>query len=129
MVKKIQLKKCFLIKNIMVRIKRGNVARKRRHKILQQAKGFKGAHSRLFRVANQQVMKANKYAYRGRKEKKRYFRKLWITRINGILIQEKTNLKYSKFMNILKKQNIQLNRKIISQLGIYDKQTFKKLIN
>ena len=67
----------------MVRIKRGNVARKRRKKVLALAKGFRGAHSRLFRVANQQVMKALKYSYVGRKQKKRNFRSLWITRINA----------------------------------------------
>ena len=66
----------------MVRVKRGNVARKRRKKILQLAKGYRGAHSRLFRIANQQVMKALRYSYIGRKQKKRFFRKLWITRIN-----------------------------------------------
>ena len=67
----------------MVRVKRGNVARKRRKKILQLAKGYRGAHSRLFRVANQQVMKALRYSYVGRKQKKRIFRKLWISRINA----------------------------------------------
>ena len=67
----------------MVRIKRGNVARKRRKKILQLAKGYRGAHSRLFRVANQQVMKALRYSYVGRKQKKRMFRRIWITRINA----------------------------------------------
>ena len=68
----------------MVRIKRGNVARKRRKKVLQLAKGYRGAHSRLFRVANQQVMKALRYSYVGRKQKKRVFRRLWITRINNM---------------------------------------------
>ncbi len=67
----------------MVRVKRGNVARKRRKKILNLAKGYRGSHSRLFRVANQQVMKALTYSYIGRKQKKRIFRKLWITRINS----------------------------------------------
>ena len=67
----------------MVRVKRGNVARKRRKKILQFTKGYRGAHSCLFRVANQQVMKALRYSYVGRKQKKRIFRKLWITRINA----------------------------------------------
>ena len=67
----------------MVRIKRGNVARKRRKKVLSLAKGFRGTHSRLFRVSNQQVMKALRYSYIGRKQKKRQFRRLWITRINA----------------------------------------------
>jgi len=78
----------------MVRVKRGNVARKRRKKILNLAKGYRGSHSRLFRVANQQVMKALTYAYIGRKQKKRIFRKLWITRINSI--SRLNNLTYSK---------------------------------
>ena len=72
----------------MVRIKRGNVARKRRKKILSLASGYRGAHSVLFRVANQQVMKALRYSYVGRKQKKRIFRKLWISRINASARQE-----------------------------------------
>ena len=67
----------------MVRVKRGNVARKRRKKILNLAKSYKGSHSRLFRVANQQVMKGLKYAYRDRKQKKRIFRRIWISQINS----------------------------------------------
>lgn len=67
----------------MVRIKRGNVARKRRKKILSLASGYRGAHSILFRIANQQVMKALRYSYIGRKQKKRMFRKIWISRINA----------------------------------------------
>ena len=99
----------------MVRIKRGNIARKRRKKVLKLAKGFKGAHSKLFRVANQQVMKALKYSYVGRKQKKRVFRRLWITRINAIT------------RNRYKKENIGLNRKILSGLAILDPVTFDKI--
>ena len=110
----------------MVRVKRGNIARKRRKKVLQLAKGYRGAHSRLFRVANQQVMKALRYSYIGRKQKKRTFRKLWITRINAAA--KLHNLSYSKFINLLKKSNIDLNRKMLSQIAVVDNQTFNILI-
>jgi len=110
----------------MVRVKRGNVARKRRQKVLNRAKGFRGAHSRLFRTANQQVMKALRYAYVGRKEKKRKFRQLWITRINAAASSH--NMKYSVFISKLKKANINLNRKMLSQLAILDPTTFSKII-
>ena len=110
----------------MVRVKRGNVARKRRKKILQLAKGYKGAHSKLFRVANQQVIKALKYSYVGRKQKKRTFRKLWITRINSAARIH--NLTYNKVIHNLKKSSIDLNRKMLSQIAILDIQTFKTLI-
>ena len=110
----------------MVRVKRGNVARKRRKKILQLAKGYRGAHSRLFRVANQQVMKALRYSYMGRKQKKRTFRKLWITRINAAA--KLNGLSYSKVIHNFKKSNIDLNRKMLSQMAILDSQTFNKLI-
>jgi large subunit ribosomal protein L20 len=110
----------------MVRIKRGNVARKRRKKVLSLAKGFRGTHSRLFRVSNQQVMKALRYSYIGRKQKKRQFRRLWITRINAST-RSTSNLTYSRFMNKVKTSNIALNRKMLSQLSILDPQTFSKI--
>jgi len=110
----------------MVRVKRGNVARKRRKKILQLAKGYRGAHSRLFRVANQQVMKALRYSYIGRKQKKRTFRKLWITRINAA--SKLNGLSYSRLINNFKKSNIDLNRKMLSQIAVLDSQTFNKLV-
>lgn len=110
----------------MVRIKRGNIARKRRQKILNLAKGYKGAHSRLFRVANQQIMKALRYSYIGRKQKKRTFRKLWITRINAAA--RLNNLTYSKVINRLKSSNIELNRKMLAQIAILDTNTFSELI-
>ncbi len=110
----------------MVRVKRGNVARKRRNKILQLAKGYHGAHSRLFRVANQQVMKALRYSFVGRKQKKRMFRKIWITRINAA--SKLNGLSYSKLINNFKKSNIDLNRKMLSQIAILDTQTFNKLV-
>nr|YP_010595130.1 ribosomal protein L20 [Paralia sulcata]WAJ57865.1 ribosomal protein L20 [Paralia sulcata] len=110
----------------MVRIKRGNVARKRRKKILQLAKGYRGAHSCLFRVANQQVMKALRYSYVGRKQKKRTFRRLWITRINSA--SKLKNLTYSKVIHNFKKSNIDLNRKMLAQIAVLDTQTFDKLV-
>ena len=110
----------------MVRIKRGNVARKRRKKILQMAKGYRGAHSRLFRVANQQVMKALRYSYVGRKQKKRVFRKLWITRINTM--SRINGISYSQLIHNFKKSNINLNRKMLSQIAILDAPAFGKLI-
>lgn len=110
----------------MVRIKRGNVARKRRKKILQLAKGYRGAHSRLFRIANQQVMKALKYSYIGRKQKKRIFRRIWIIRINSVA--KLFGLKYNKLISGFKRSNIELNRKMLSQISILDSSTFKKLV-
>ena len=111
----------------MVRVKRGNVARKRRKKILQLAKGYQGAHSRLFRVANQQVMKALRYSYVGRKKKKRMFRKIWITRINAA--SRANGLSYSRLIHNLKKSNIELNRKMLAQIAVLDSKTFNQLIN
>jgi len=110
----------------MVRVKRGNVARKSRQKILNRAKSFRGSHSKLFRTANQQVIKALRYAYVGRKEKKRQFRQLWITRINAAAASH--NIKYNVFINKLKKANINLNRKMLSQLAILDPITFSKML-
>src|SRR6056300_1802935 len=110
----------------MVRVKRGNVARKRRKKILSLASGYRGAHSVLFRVANQQVMKALRYSYIGRKQKKRLFRKLWITRINAA--SRLNGLSYSRLINKFKKSNIELNRKMLSQIAVLDSNTFTKLI-
>jgi large subunit ribosomal protein L20 len=110
----------------MVRIKRGNVARKRRKKILSMASGYRGAHSVLFRVANQQVMKALRYSYIGRKQKKRIFRRIWISRINAA--SRLNGITYSQLINKFKKSNIDLNRKMLSQIAILDAATFKSLI-
>ena len=106
----------------MTRIKRGNVARKRRKKILKLAKGFRGSHSKLFRTAKQQVLKALKYSYIGRKNKKRSYRRLWIIRINAAV--RSCNINYSQFICLLKKENIGLNRKILSQLALIDQSAF-----
>lgn len=111
----------------MVRIKRGNVARKRRKKILSMASGYKGTHSVLFRVANQQVMKALKYSYIGRKQKKRIFRRIWISRIN--IASRFKFITYSQVINKCKKSNIDLNRKMLSQIVVLDKPTFDVLID
>ena len=110
----------------MVRVKRGNVAQKRRKKILKLAKGFKGAHSRLFRTANQQVMKSLVYSYVGRKRRKRDFKKLWICRVNAAARLHGTT--YSKLRSSLKKSSIDLNLKMLAQLALIDKATFTVLI-
>jgi large subunit ribosomal protein L20 len=110
----------------MTRVKRGNVARKRRKKILKLAKGFRGSHSKLFRTANQQVMKALRNAYRDRRKRKRDFRRLWITRINAAARQQ--GLSYSQLVDKLKKADIQLNRKMLAQLAILDPQTFARVV-
>jgi len=111
----------------MVRVKRGNIARKRRKKILSLASGYKGAHSILFRIANQQVMKALRYSYIGRKQKKRIFRKLWIGRINAA--SRLNGLPYSQLIHKFKKSNIDLNRKMLAQIAVLDISTFSYLIN
>jgi large subunit ribosomal protein L20 len=110
----------------MARVKRGNVARKRRKKILKMAKGFRGSHSRLFRVANQQVMKALRNAYRDRRKRKRDFRRLWITRINAAT--RANGLSYSQFIGKLKKANVEINRKMMAQLAVMDPSAFAKIV-
>jgi large subunit ribosomal protein L20 len=110
----------------MVRVKRGNVARKRRKKVLKLAKGFRGTHSRLFRIANQQVMKSLTYSYMGRKQNKRKFRQLWITRINSAARVNKT--KYSLFIHDLKVSKVFLNRKMLAQLSMVDPKAFTSLV-
>ena len=110
----------------MVRIKRGNVAKNRRKKILKFANGFKGAHSRLFRTANGQVMKALVYSYVGRKRRKQDFRKLWICRINAAARQQ--GLTYSKLRSELKRSSIELNLKMLAQLSVLDKPTFSYIV-
>ena len=109
----------------MTRVKRGNVARKRRKEVLNLASGFRGSSSRLFRTAQQQTMKALRYAYVGRKQKKRTFRKIWITRINSAAKLNNTN--YSRLINSLKKSKIDLNRKMLAQIAVLDPATFNHL--
>ena len=110
----------------MARVKRG-VATKRKHKkVLKQAKGYFGAKSLLFRTANQAVMKSLNYAYIGRKTRKRDFRKLWITRINAAA--RLNGMSYSKFIHGLKKADIEINRKMLSEMAIHDADGFSKLV-
>jgi len=110
----------------MTRVKRGNVARKRRNKVLKLAKGFRGSHSTIFRTANQQVMKALRNAYRDRRKKKGDFRRLWITRINAAARQQ--GISYSQLTGKLKAAGIELNRKMLAQLAILDPQAFNKVV-
>jgi large subunit ribosomal protein L20 len=110
----------------MTRVKRGNVARKHRNKILKLAKGFRGAHSKLYRIANQQVMKALRNAYRDRKKKKRDFRRLWIARINAASRQH--GMSYSQLIGNMKKADIQLNRKMLAQIAILDPTSFEQVV-
>ena len=109
----------------MARVKRAVVTRKRRKKVLKMAKGYFGSKSKLFRTAKQAVMKSGQYAYIGRKQKKRFFRRLWISRISaGCKIN---NMNYSSFINGLKKANINLNRKVMSEMAIESPLAFKNL--
>jgi large subunit ribosomal protein L20 len=111
----------------MPRVKGGTVTRRRRKRVLKLAKGFFGSKHRLYKVANQQVMKSLMYAYRDRRQKKRDFRKLWITRINAAA---RTNgLSYSRLMHGLKLAGIEVNRKMLADLAITDEKTFAELAN
>jgi large subunit ribosomal protein L20 len=109
----------------MSRVKRGNVLQRHHKKILKYAKGFRGSKSRLFIAANQALMQAWKNAYRDRRKKKRDFRSLWITRINAAC--RINGISYSKFMHGLTAANVKLNRKILAELAIHDKEGFSKL--
>ena len=109
-----------------MRVKRGNVLRKRHKKILKLAKGFLGARSRIFKVANIAVMKKLKYQYRDRRNLKRNMRSLWIIRINAAV--RELGLSYSKFMNMLKKADIQVNRKMLAELAVNEPEAFKVLV-
>jgi len=110
----------------MPRVKRGVVARARHKKVLKQAKGYYGARSRIYRVAKQAVIKAGQYAYRDRRQRKRQFRALWIARINAGA--RSCGLSYSRFMNGLKKSSIGLDRKILADLAVFDKDAFSQLV-
>merc|ERR1712060_147298 len=117
-----------LLKITMIRVKRGNVARRRRRKLLRLAKGFKGAHSRLFRVANQQVMKSLVYAYVGRKRCKREHRMLWIRRVNAGSRRVSGELaSYAELKGLLRCCSIWLNLKMLAQLVVLDPLTFDAL--
>ena len=109
----------------MARVKGALMTRKRRKKTLKLAKGYFGAKHRNFKMAKQAVMKSGQYAYIGRKQKKRDFRRLWITRISAACKQNDMN--YSTFMNGLKKSGVELNRKMLSEIAISDPAAFTKL--
>ena len=109
----------------MPRVKRGVTARRRHKKILKQAKGYYGARSRVFRVAKQAVIKAGQYAYRDRKQRKRQFRSLWIARINAAA--RENGLSYSRFMAGLKKASIDIDRKVLADMAVHDKDAFAEL--
>ena len=110
----------------MARIKGAVTTRKRHKKILKLAKGYRGAKSKQFRTANEAVMKSLSYAHIGRKQKKRNFRQLWITRINAAA--RMNDISYSKFMNGLKKAGITLNRKVLADMAVSDPEAFKALV-
>ncbi len=109
----------------MARIKGAMMTRKRRNKVLKAAKGYWGAKSKHFKMAKQAVLKSGNYAYAGRKMKKRDFRSLWITRISAAA--KANGMNYSTFMHGLKKAGIDLNRKMLSELAVYDKEAFAAL--
>ena len=109
----------------MPRVKRGVTAHARHKKVLEQAKGFRGRRGTVFRAANEAVMKAGQYAYRDRRQRKRQFRALWITRINAAA--RELGLNYSAFMNGLKKAAIEIDRKVLADLAVMDKNAFLKI--
>ncbi|PEM54322.1 50S ribosomal protein L20 [Bacillus wiedmannii] len=109
----------------MPRVKGGTVTRQRRKKVIKLAKGYYGSKSTLFKVANQQVMKSLMYAFRDRRQKKRDFRKLWITRINAAA--RMNGLSYSRLMHGLKNAGIEVNRKMLADLAIHDEKAFAEL--
>lgn len=109
----------------MPRVKGGNVARKRRKKVLKLAKGYFGSKHRLFKTANAQVMKSLMYAYRDRRQRKRDFRKLWIARINAAA--RMNGLSYSRFMHGLKLAGLEINRKMLADMAVNDAKAFSEL--
>ena len=110
----------------MSRVKSGTISRTRRKKVLKEAKGYFGSKHRLYKTANEQVMKSGQYAYRDRKQKKRDFRKLWITRINAACRQN--DISYSKFINGLNIAGITVNRKMLSEVAIDSPESFTNLV-
>ena len=109
----------------MPRVKRGVTARARHKKVLKQAKGYYGARSKVYRVAKQAVIKAGQYAYRDRKQRKRQFRSLWIVRINAAA--RECGLSYSRFIDGLNKSNVEIDRKVLADIAVYDKDAFAEL--
>lgn len=111
----------------MPRVKRGVTARARHKKVLVQAKGFRGRRKNVYRIAKQAVMRAGQYAYRDRRNKKRVFRALWITRINAAT--RELGMTYSVFINGLKKASIELDRKVLADMAVMDKPAFAAIVN
>ena len=111
----------------MTRVKGGTVARARRKKVLKQAKGYFGSKHRLYKTAHEQVMHSGVYAFRDRKQNKRNFRKLWITRINAGC--RENEISYSRFIDGLNKAGIEVNRKMLSELAIYNPKAFSDLVS
>jgi large subunit ribosomal protein L20 len=109
----------------MPRVKRGVTARARHKKVLDKAKGFRGRRKNVYRIAKEAVMKAGQYAYRDRRQRKRQFRALWIARINAAA--RELGLTYSRFMNGLKKAAIEVDRKVLADLAVFDKPAFAAL--
>lgn len=110
----------------MPRVKRGVTARARHKKVLDLAKGFRGRRKNVYRIAKEAVMKAGQYAYRDRRQRKRQFRALWIVRINAAA--RELGLTYSVFMNGLKKAAIEIDRKVLADLAVFDKGAFAKIV-
>ncbi|HEV7803169.1 MAG TPA: 50S ribosomal protein L20 [Burkholderiales bacterium] len=110
----------------MPRVKRGVTARAAHKKVIALAKGFRGRRKNVFRIANEAVMRAGQYAYRDRRNKKRVFRALWITRINAAAREH--GLSYSVFMNGLKKAEIEVDRKVLADIAVLDKAAFAKIV-
>lgn len=110
----------------MARVKGGTITRQRHKKILKLAKGYRGSKSRIFRTANQQVLKSLAYAYRDRRNKKRDFRRLWISRINAAA--RMNGLSYSAFISGLKRAGVNINRKVLADLAVHDNQAFQELV-
>ena len=110
----------------MVRVKNSVATRARRKKVLKKAEGYFGSKHRLYKTAHEQVMHSERYAYRDRKQKKREFRKLWITRINAAC--RLNDISYSRFIDGLNKAGVEINRKMLSELAIYDSEAFSNLV-
>lgn len=110
----------------MPRVKRGVTARARHKKVIALAKGYRGRRKNVYRVAKQAVMKAGQYAYRDRRNKKRVFRALWIARINAA--SRMNDMTYSAFMNGLKKASIEIDRKVLADLAVFDKPAFSAIV-
>lgn len=109
----------------MARVKGGNVSKNRRRKVLKEAKGYFGSKHRLYKTAQEQLFHSGEYAYRDRKQNKRNFRKLWITRINAAA--RMNGLTYSKMISGLKKANVTINRKMLAEIAVSDSKAFSEL--